>query len=69
MEDFGAFLQVVGWYGFEYGAVHLGLPKKEEDTSWWKTTKDAKVNRSPGYRFEVRAQSLAPIRRGRSKVF
>ena len=50
-------------------ALHLRLPKKEEDGSWWKTTKDGKVNRSPGYRFEVRVQSLAPIRRERSKAF
>ena len=31
--------------------------------------KDGKVNRSPGYRFEVRVQSLAPIRRKGSKAF
>ena len=49
MENFDAFLQVDGWCGLEYGAVHLRLPKKEEDGSWWKTTKDGKVNRSPGY--------------------
>ena len=69
MENFDAVLQVVGWCGFEYGAVHLRLPKKEEDGSWWKTTKDGKVNRSPGCRFEVRIQSLAPIRREGSKAF
>ena len=69
MENFDAFLQVVGWCGFEYGAVRLRLPKKEEDGSWWKTTKDGRVNRSPGYQFEVRVQSLAPIRREGSKTF
>ena len=52
----------------EYGVVHLRLPKKEEDGSWWKTTKDGKANRCPGYRFEARVQSLAPIREG-SKAF
>ena len=62
MENFDAFLQVVGWCGFGYGAVHLRLLKKEEDGSWWKTTKGGKVNRSPGHRLEVRVQSLAPIR-------
>ena len=61
MKNFDAFLQVVGWCGFEYGAAHLRLPKKEEDGSWWKTTKDGKVNGSPGYRFEVRVQSPAPM--------
>ena len=68
MENFDAFLQVVGRCGFEYGAVHLRLPKKEEDGSWWKTTKDGKVNRSPWHRFEARVRSLAPIREG-SKAF
>ena len=50
MENFEDFLQVVGWCGFEYEAVHLRLPRKEEDGSWWKTTKDGRVNRSPGCR-------------------
>ena len=33
MENFDAFLQVFGWCGFKYGAIHLRLPKKEEDGS------------------------------------
>ena len=68
MQNFGAFLEVVGWCGLEYGAIHLRLPEKEEDGSWWKKTKDGKVNRSLGYRFEVRIQNLEPSREG-SKAF
>jgi hypothetical protein len=36
------------------------LPKKEEVGSWWKKTKDSRINRSPAYRFEVRVQNLLP---------
>ena len=53
----------------EYGAIHLRLPKKEEDGSWWKTKKDGKVNRSLGCRFEARIQDLAPIGREGGKAF
>lgn len=69
MDNFGAFLEVVGWCGLEYGAVHLRLPKKEEDGAWWKRTEDGKVNRSPGYRFEVRKQDLVPRGVDGSKAF
>jgi hypothetical protein len=31
-----------------------------ENASWWKRTKDSKINRSPVYRFEVRVQALVP---------
>ena len=61
MDNFGAFLEVVGWCGLEYGTVHLRLPEKEKDGSWWKKTKNGMVNRSPGYRFEVRVQDLVSI--------
>lgn len=69
MENFDAFLQVIGWCGLEYGAVHLRLPKKEEDGFWWKTTKDGRVNKSLGYRFEVRIQDLVPMGREGSQAF
>lgn len=69
MENFSAFLQVVGWCGLEYGAVHLRLLKEEKDSSWWKTTKDGKVNRSPAYRFEVRIQDRVSAGREGSKAF
>ena len=49
MQNFGTFLEVIGWCGLEYGVVHLKLPKKEEDGSWWETTKAEKVNRSHQY--------------------
>jgi hypothetical protein len=54
IEIFGVFLEAVGWCEFEYGAVHLRLPKKKEDGSRWKGTKDGRIDRSPACRFEVR---------------
>ena len=54
MEIFGVFLEAVSWCELEYGAVHLRLPKKKEDGSWWKRSKDGRINRSPVCRFEVR---------------
>jgi len=60
MENFGTFLEAVGRCGLEYGAVHLRLPKKEEDGSRWKRTKNGRINRSPMYRFDVRVQYLVP---------
>jgi hypothetical protein len=69
MENFGAFLEAVGWSGLEYGAVHLRLPKKEENGSWWKRTKDDRINRSPAYRFEVRVQDLLPRGKEGSQAF
>jgi hypothetical protein len=60
MENIGTSLKAVGWCGLEYGAVHLRLPKKEEDGSWWKSTKNSSINRSPASTFEVRVQDLVP---------
>jgi hypothetical protein len=69
MENFGAFLEAVGWCGLEYGAVHLRLPKKEEDGSWWKRTKDGRINRSPAYRVDIRVQDLLPRGKEGSQAF
>lgn len=57
VQNFGAFPQVFGWCGLHHVAFHLRLLKKE-DGSWWKTTKDGKVDRSTRYRFEVWVQAV-----------
>ena len=39
MDNFGEFLEAVGWAGMKFGAIQLRFAQTEEDGSWWKRTK------------------------------
>jgi len=69
MDNFGEFLEVVGWASVKFGAIQLRFAQTEEDGSWWKRTKSGSISKACTQFFETRLQTLQPRALPTSQAF